>query len=562
MIQQNEIEENYTATGKFSSYSVTLFHKGLNEYKSLKAKDGDVLEGKIHNLEQMWDKKWENQLAKEEKADKEESAKDQTDEAKTALQKIENILTHTLDIDDKVDWNSIKNKSGFVSSKTNNPSVNYRKSDGHPESPNDPIIHERPQKTDFFTGVPFLKLIFGKKEEVLAQQKNDYESATKTWEEKRETIENNLKKEQKTWAAAKKAFEKKKKIFNQKIDALKKKYEEKDTDGIIEYCEIVLNNSDYPDTFPGNFDIQYNENNGMLLIDYQLPSIKDVPDLSAVRYIKSQDKFEEKFISNAAHIKLYDAAVYQILIRTIHELFEADVINVISAITLNGIVTETNPSTGHKETCCIASIQVQKSEFLEINLAGVDSKSCFKSLKGIGSTKLSAMVAIRPILELDKTDRRFKDHYEVADGLDSTTNLAAMDWEDFEHLIREIFEKEFASNGGEVKVTQASADGGVDAIAFDPDPLRGGKIVIQAKRYTNTVGVAAVRDLYGTVVNEGATKGVLVTTSDFGADSHAFAKDKPITLLNGSNLLHLLEKHGHDAKIDINEAKEILKTKE
>jgi len=25
-------------------------------------------------------------------------------------------------------------------------------------------------------------------------------------------------------------------------------------------------------------------------------------------------------------------------------------------------------------------------------------------------------------------------------------------------------------------------------IAFDPDPIRGGKIVIQAKRYTNVVG--------------------------------------------------------------------------
>jgi hypothetical protein len=37
----------------------------------------------------------------------------------------------------------------------------------------------------------------------------------------------------------------------------------------------------------------------------------------------------------------------------------------------------------------------------------------------------------------------------------------------FEHLIREIFEKEFSSNGGEVKVTQASRDGGVDAVAGD-----------------------------------------------------------------------------------------------
>ena len=134
-----------------------------------------------------------------------------------------------------------------------------------------------------------------------------------------------------------------------------------------------------------------------------------------------------------------------------------------------------------------------------------------------------------------------------------------MGWEDFEHLIREIFEKEFAVNGGEVKVTQASSDGGVDAIAFDPDPIRGGKIIIQAKRYTNTVGVSAVRDLYGTVMSEGATKGILVTTAEFGPDSYNFVKDKPLTLLSGGNLLHLLEKHGHRAKIDIKEAKKILK---
>ena len=95
----------------------------------------------------------------------------------------------------------------------------------------------------------------------------------------------------------------------------------------------------------------------------------------------------------------------------------------------------------------------------------------------------------------------------------------------------------------------------MDAIAFDPDPIRGGKYVIQAKRYTNTVGVAAVRDLYGTVMHEGADRGILVTTSDYGADSVGFAKDKPLTLINGAQLLSLLEKHGHRARIDLKEAR-------
>ena len=204
------------------------------------------------------------------------------------------------------------------------------------------------------------------------------------------------------------------------------------------------------------------------------------------------------------------------------------------------------------------SLQASKDEFLAINLNKVDPKACFKQLKGVGSSKLHGLSPVAPIISITREDRRFISPYDVVDGIDGTDNLAAMDWQDFENLIREIFEKEFVSNGGEVKITQASRDGGVDAIAFDPDPIRGGKIVIQAKRYTNVVGVSAVRDLFGTTLNEGATKGILVTTADYGPDAYEFAKGKPLTLLNGSNLLHLLDKHGHKARIDLKEAKKIL----
>jgi hypothetical protein len=53
-------------------------------------------------------------------------------------------------------------------------------------------------------------------------------------------------------------------------------------------------------------------------------------------------------------------------------------------------------------------------------------------------------------------------------------NLAAMPWEDFEHLVRQLFEWEFGRHGAEVRLTRTSRDRGVDAIIFDPDPLRGG----------------------------------------------------------------------------------------
>jgi restriction system protein len=81
-----------------------------------------------------------------------------------------------------------------------------------------------------------------------------------------------------------------------------------------------------------------------------------------------------------------------------------------------------------------------------------------------------------------------------------------------ESLITNLFQR----MGLDTKLSQASRDGGVDCVAFDSPPILGGKVVIQAKRYKNTVGVSSVRDLFGTVHNEGASKGILVTTSGYG----------------------------------------------
>ena len=110
---------------------------------------------------------------------------------------------------------------------------------------------------------------------------------------------------------------------------------------------------------------------------------------------------------------------------------------------------------------------------------------------------------------------------------------------EFENLVGNLF----SQMGLETRQTQQSRDGGVDVVAFDTRPILGGKVVIQAKRYSNTVGVSAVRDLYGTMLNEGASKGILVTTSGYGKDAFNFAKDKPIELIDGGGLLYLLENY-------------------
>lgn len=584
----HEIDEYTEYTRSYDTrYVAEIKHSGLGSFRVLKDLDEYILAKKVEAQFVKWDEQWHKIIlrnkAQEEKENNQNLADERTREAEEQQEAISNILLDTLEIDDTVNWEVLKDYREY---KTPNPMRDLSKELRKVKYPSDPIFRQKadmPRRENFGPYLSFLdKLIPALKKKKEESAANLYQEALKIWEksiDETNSYNNALKQEyQKKIEAAdqesqelKKHFEeleqewiKKRDTFfnlqekhNQNIEKLKDAYLSQDPKSIVEYCEIVLNNSEYPDSFPKDFDIDYNPENKILLVEYVLPSPEQIPTLLNVKYIATRKELKETHLSATQVAKIYDEVIYKITLRTLHELFEADQINAIDAIIFNGWVEAINKATGKLVNNCIISIQANKEEFEKINLANVDPKACFKSLKGIGSSKLSGIVAIQPIAQINKEDKRFTSSYDVADSIKEGDNLASMDWEDFEHLLRELFAKEFNTNGGEVRVTQASRDGGVDAIAFDPDPIRGGKIVIQAKRYTNTVGVAAVRDLYGTVLNEGATKGILVTTADYGPDAYTFANNKPITLMNGSNLLYLLEKHGHKARIDIAEAKRL-----
>lgn len=393
-------------------------------------------------------------------------------------------------------------------------------------------------------------------ERVIERTRKEDTDRRSWWEKNCEQIRDKHGEAMKEWEQRKEKFYERQKEANAAIDKNRENYVVREQGAVADYCDSVLSNSSYPDYFRKEWDLDYNADTRTMVVEYDMPVPESLPTLKDVQYVQSKDEFKETHLSERERDSLYDSLLYQIALRTIHELFEADTADALDAVVFNGIVTAVDKTTGHNVTACVLSVLARKEPFMQINLAGIDPKACFKSLKGVAASRLSGLSPIPPVMMIDKNDRRFVAGYGVADYINEGTNLATMDWEDFEHLIREVFEQEFVSGGGEVKVTQASRDGGVDAVAFDPDPIRGGKIVIQAKRYTNTVGVSAVRDLYGTVMNEGATKGILVTTADYGPDAYEFAKGKPLTLLNGSNLLHLLEKHGHQARINLREARQ------
>jgi len=110
----------------------------------------------------------------------------------------------------------------------------------------------------------------------------------------------------------------------------------------------------------------------------------------------------------------------------------------------------------------------------------------------------------------------------------------------FEEFISLLLQK----LGFRIEQVQLGADGGIDIMAFREEPLVKGKYIIQCKRQNKPVGQPVVRDLYGTVMDARAAKGILITTSTFSLPAQRFAADKPLELIDGVELWKLLSEAG------------------
>lgn len=539
-------------------YQMEVSHKGLNKYSIVKADTEEELMQKANALQAQWDTQWAKIVEREKKRrnveDAETAAKEASQQAADIQVALDNILKESLS-PKALDVDEIKDFSSF-------PELS-------PKYPEIQVVPDEPLRTDEkYNPTPsFMTKLFKKKmKEFEEQYTAEFEKDHEEWKKEKIEIEatnqssiDTYQELKKKWKKRKDEFEERQNENNKRVDSLFEKAKTGDAIAIEWYFQKGIERLEFPIDYSRAVELEYDPEGKTLIVEIMLPILEDIPNLKSVTYIKSRNEFKESYYTETYLKKKYDNVLYQVVLQTLNYIFTvSSEYQLIDTVVLNGKVHTIDRATGNEIEPCILSISVARDAFEGLNLEAIDPKAWFRSAKGVSAVTLANIAPVAPVVSMSREDKRFVEGYAVADGLDTGVNLAAIDWQDFENLIREIFEKEFNVNGGEVKITQASRDGGVDAVAFDPDPIRGGKIVIQAKRYTNVVGVSAVRDLYGTVLNEGATKGILVTTANYGSDAYKFAQGKPLTLMNGANLLALMQKHGYQARINLKEAKKLL----
>lgn len=310
-----------------------------------------------------------------------------------------------------------------------------------------------------------------------------------------------------------------------------------DPGAAVDYFTAALYASGaWPEGFPRQVAAAFDRGARQLVLDWELPGIEVVPEVKSVRYVASSDQEKETARPVTQRRALYRDALAQCVLLVLRDLFAADEYGVLESVVLNGFVDDVDPATGRRAEIFLASVSVARATFAQLNLGQVSAVECLvEAVRGQLSARPDQRAAIRP-------GRRPADVGTgvVSHGGGGEPDLFTMDPIEFEGLVAELFR----ARGMQALTTQRSNDGGVDVEALDPDPISGGRIIVQVKRYRNTVPPAAVRDLYGTVQAAGANKGVLVTTSGFGPGSYGFAEGKPLTLVSGGELVELLHQHG------------------
>lgn len=513
-------------------YRVRVANEQLGVWKDIKGDSLEEVELKARQQLRIWAERAKREAERERVASLRRKAEDKSAEAQSVLAELRSLLHASLREDHRLDWDSLYDRKPFRPFAFEEP---------EPELDKYLRLLGVPKRSILETFIPPLRR---RREQAEARAKEMYNKARREFEAR-------LAEAKRAWESERAEYEARQLEHSRRIDDLKQRVYRNEPSALEEYVKLVLQRSKYPELFPREFDVQYESLSQTMVVDYRLPSPDDLPRVSEYRFSQRSGQVEPFEMKPREFQQLYESVAYQTVLRVVYEVLQSTDQTSIGGIVVNGWVKATDPGTGSEFRSCVASLRVSREEFSKVNLAKVDPRECFRRLKGLAAGSLYNLAPVKPILSINRQDKRFIESREVLAEVSSIPNLATMDWEDFEHLIRGLFERIFAREGAEVRVTRASRDWGVDTIAFDPDPIRGGKYVIQAKRYNSVVPVSAVRDLYGTVINEGATKGILVTTSYYGSESYEFAKDKPITLIDGSNLVYLFSQHGYNVRIEL-----------
>jgi len=384
-------------------HKVVAEHQELNKKRTIRSSDKVIAKQKMILIKSIWDKKWQRKLNMEQKRQKawinakdvkeKKSLADQyTKEAKEYLRFLNNIFSHALIVDNIVDFDSL---AEFIEIKK-------------PVEPSLKSIPDEPCDTDpqFVPDLKIMeKLLPSKKQKKIEELKKNFQECHIQWEQGKHNIENER---QIAIEKYQKELEKWKIEKNEIVDAITSRKEDLlngKAEAILDFADMVLSNSNYPDSLLQGFDLDYDATKKRLIVQHLFPSIDNFKIIKKYKYNKKKDGLEEVYESENSVNAIYDDTLYQIAIRTVYEIFSSDTNDNIESIVFTGWVKSKIQDENEKEVeeikNCVMSIVADRNQYKSLNFERMNAKSIFSKFNGVVNGKLSKLNKVTPYLEIN-----------------------------------------------------------------------------------------------------------------------------------------------------------------
>lgn len=324
-----------------------------------------------------------------------------------ANDEFDSVLAATLDVDDYVDLKRLRTTVAYPAfSRPDLEVATPTPPAGH--MPPEPVYGE-PQAPTGLNGV-----LGGKKKHDLAvaQARSWHAQATESWqaecrrlaEESRAQIEFHAKAEARRRSDlvnARNRYEKdcrqlEKEVFvaNRRLDHLIERIRIAEPTAIQEYVGIVLGNSAYPARLEVEHEFEFDAELRELTLTVMVAPPSSVPAIKAHRYVKASDEIAAADASKKALKDRYSGMVFQVALRTLHEIFEADRAGRIETIALVVASEGSDPATGRHGRVDLVGVGADRETFLRLDLSNVVPSATLQHLGAAVSKNPYELVAI------------------------------------------------------------------------------------------------------------------------------------------------------------------------
>lgn len=155
------------------------------------------------------------------------------------------------------------------------------------------------------------------------------------------------------------------------------------------------------------------------------------------------------------------------------------------------------------------------------------------TLATIGQYVIPAILLVGAVISVSRRMKR-QGLLSRATGESLPAISEEISWREFEMLVGEFYRTKgyrVEERGG------AGSDGGVDLVLRSDSET----VLVQCKHWNaRTVGIKVLRELYGVLVSEGASRAILITSGQVSAEALAFCRDKPLEIVTGKDFDHMV----------------------